>query len=543
MLERLITQERDGDFGRHIMRSIPVAMTWEMLTRGRWNLLAFATGANLMPAILLAALRHEGLDDTGVPSMLVIHIMLVQLNMLIFGCALFEAQGQPSRLYALPISTASLVAWQMFPAMLMMALESVASTAILNTVFGLDWPLWGPALSAAVGVAAILAVLWSTDKSGWLPIAIGVVGAPLGLWFKSRFGPTFSQPTHQWVEVTPVEVLTMLIFAGLSYYAAVVGVARRRCGETLPSLGIIAFIERVFDPPPEFGPPFSSPLQAQFWFEWRKKGWAMPAVVLFGMFIGLSIWGIFIREWKDLFEGFVAGGAMLALMGFLGLFLGNVGPHDMTFEIGHFLATRPMTNTELARTTLKVLARSVLIAWAIWAVPFLILFVSLYALQAVPNVQVLRDFGWWYFPVTLLGSWTTVSVLAAISMTGRTQLLAQLICGFLAAFIGLALFRRFVLPVSSQLPFDRAIGVTIGVMLLLGTVWSFVAARRRSLIGTPTVGAAATAWTVLCGLIVLDWTLHPARPWLAGVLAVSFAALVVAPLAAAPLALAWNRNR
>ncbi len=525
------------------MRSIPVAMTWEMLKRGRWNLLAFAAVANLLPAFLLTALRHEGLDDPGVPSMLVIYIMLVQLNMLIFGCALFDAQGQPSRLYALPISTASLVAWHMFPAMAVMALESVASTAILNAAFGLGWPLWGPALVAAVGVAAILAVLWSTEKSGWLPIAVGVVGAILGLWFKSRFGPTFSQPTHQWVEVTPIEVFTLLMFAGLSFYAAVIGVARRRCGEPLPSLGIIAFIERVFDPPPEFGPPFSSPLQAQFWSEWRKKGLAIPAVVVFGMFIGLGIWVIFVRELKDLFEGFVAGGAMLTMAGFLGLFLGNFGSNDTTFEMGHFLATRPVSNTELARTTLKVLARSVLIGWTIWAVPFLILLAVLSANHAVPSVEILRDLGAWYFPATLLGSWTTVSVLAAIAMTGRTQLLAQLICGFLAVFVSLGLFRRFALPVSAQLPFDRGIGITIGVLLLLGTAWSFVAARRRSLIGTPTVGAAATAWAVLSGLIVLDSTLHPTRPWIAEMLAVSLAALVVAPLAAAPLALAWNRNR
>ena len=91
--------------------------------------------------------------------------------------------------------------------------------------------------------------------------------------------------------------------------------------------------------------------------------------------------------------------------------------------------------------------------------------------------------------------------------------------------------------------FERGLGITIGVLLLLGTTLWFVAARRRLLIGTPTVGAAAGVWTVLSGLIVLDWAQHPARPWLAGLLAVSAAALVVAPLAAAPLALAWNRNR
>lgn len=526
------------------MRFVPVAMTCEMLTRGRWNLLAFALAANLMPAFLLTAMRNDGWSlDPQEPFILIMHVVLIQINMFIFGAALFDAAGQPSRLYALPITTASLVAWQMLPAMAAMMLESLASTAVLNAVFDVGWPLWGPALFAAVGVAAIQAVLWTTEKSGWIVLAIAIVGAILGLWFKSRFGPMFSQPTHQWVDVTPVEVLTLLMFAGLSYYAAVVGVARRRCGEPLPSLGIIAWVERVFDPAPDVRPAFASPLQAQFWMEWRKKGWAMPAVVLFGMFIGLSIWVIFNRQLKDLFEGFAAGGAMLMLIGFLGLFLGNVGSNDTTFEMGHFLATRPLTNTEISRTILKVLARSVLIAWVIWAVPFLILYAILDVRQAVPAVEVLQDFGWWYFPATLLGSWTVVSVLAAISMAGRTQLLAQLICGLLGGFIGLATFRCFALPASAWLPFDRGVGVTIAALLLLGTLWAFVAARRHSLIGMPMVVAAASAWTVLSGLIVLDWTLHPDRPWLAGVLAVSFAALVVAPLAGAPLALAWNRNR
>jgi uncharacterized membrane protein YdcZ (DUF606 family) len=525
------------------MQSIPVAMTWEMLASKRWQLLAFALGANALPAFLLTALRQHAVIDPTDTSMLTLHVMLTQLNTIIFACALFDAVGQPSRLYALPISTGSLVAWQMIPAMTAMAVESVVSTVLINAAFDMGWPLWGPALFAVAGVNSILAVLWTTEKSGWIVIAMLIPSAILGLWFKSHFGPTFSLPAHPWVDVTPIEVFGLLMFSGLSYYVAVIGVARRRCGESLPSLGVIAFIERLFDPPPEFGPPFSSPLQAQYWMEWRRKGWAMPAVVLFGMFIGLSIWGICIRDVKELFEGFVAGGSMLTLSGLLGLLLGNVGSNDTTFEMGHFLATRPLTNSELSRTTLKVLARSVLTAWSIWAVPFLALYAILYARQAVPDVKVLNDFGWWYFPATLLGCWAVVSVFAMSSMTGRTELPAQLICGLLAASVGLDLFRRFVLPESVRMPFDRGVSVTIAALLLFGTVWTFVAARRRSLIGRPTVGFAASAWTLLSGLIVLDWALHPARPWLAGLLAVSAAALVVAPLAAAPLALAWNRNR
>ena len=525
------------------MHSIPVAMTWEMLKRGRWNLIAFAFAANLLHLILLTGLQHDGALDTFGSGLSVMHLVLIQINVLIFGIALFDALGPPSRLYALPIRTEALVAWQMLMAMVVMALESLASTALLNAVFGLNWPLWGPTLYAVAGVAANLAALWFTEKSGWFPIAVGFVGVVLGLWLKSRYGPMFSEPEHMWLEVTPMEVLTLFIFAGLSYYAAIIGVARHRCGESLPSLGIIAMFERVFDPPPDVGPPFSTPLQAQVWFEWRKKGWALPVVVVFGMFIGLSVWGVFNRELNDLFEGFVAGGAILTLMGFLGLFLGAVGPNDSTFDIGHFQATRPLTNSEISQTVLKVMARSVLIAWTIWAVPFLILFATLSASQAVPNVEILQDFGWWYFPATLLGCWTVMSVLSAMAMTGRSRLLSQLVCGLVAGSMGLVLFSSFALPDSARLPFARGLAVTAGAVLVFGTVWIFIAALRRSLIALATVAAAGSVWMLLSGLIVFDWVLHPDRSWLACVLVVGLAALVVAPLAAAPLALAWNRNR
>ena len=525
------------------MRSIPVTMTWEMLTRGRWQLPAFALAANVFPVFLLTAMHHDGSLDPDDPSMLTMQLTMMQIQMFVFGCAAFDAQGQPSRLYAMPIPTSSLVAWQMLPSMVLVWLESLASTACWNAMFDLNWPLWGPALFAAVGVAAIQALLWSAEKSAWLPLAVGIVGAILGLWFKSRYGPMFSLPTHPWVAVTTADIFALLTFAGLAYYGAVVGVARRRCGEPLPSLGIIAWIERVCDPPPEVGAPFTTPEQAHFWFEWRRKGRVMPATVVFGMVIGLVIWVLFIRELPDLFAGFIAGGAMLTLMGFLGVVLGIVGPDDKTFEMGHFLATRPLTNTEMSRTLLKVLAKSVLIAWVIWAVPFVILTAILFAKGAIPPVEILNDLGWRYFPMTLLGCWTVLSVLASISMTGRPALLAQLVLGLFALFIGLGLFYNYALPVEARLNFSRGVGVAVGVAIALGTVWAFVSARRRALIGLPTLYAAFSVWTVLSGLFVFDWMQHSARPLPLGVMVVLLAPLVVAPLATAPLALAWNRNR
>ena len=55
---------------------------------------------------------------------------------------------------------------------------------------------------------------------------------------------------------------------------------------------------------------------------------------------------------------------------------------------------------------------------------------------------------------------------------------------------------------------DRWIAAAVGVIFILGTVWAFVAARRRSLIGSPTVWAATGSWSAMCVLAMLFWSQH-----------------------------------
>jgi len=57
------------------------------------------------------------------------------------------------------------------------------------------------------------------------------------------------------------------------------------------------------------------------------------------------------------------------------------------------------------------------------------------------------------------------------------------------------------------------------------------------------VYVAAGIWLALSSLVMLEAVLHRERPFPLYVLIVGLVALAVAPLAAAPLALAWNRNR
>lgn len=526
------------------MRSIPLAMTWEMLYRGRWSLIAGLLGANALPALIMTALAAEGPLDPEHPSQILMHLLLIQICMLVFASALFTAQGHPSRLYAFPVSASTLAACHLFPAMAAVAIAAVVNSAVLNLVFQLHWPLWGPALFAAVAIAVVQAALWLTEKSTWIFFVFALVGATLGLWFKSRYGEVFSLPIRYWTEITPADGLTMLAAVVLAYSLAVVGIARNRRGEPLPSLGIMARLARLFDSAPIVSLPLRTPADAQFWFEWTKKGWFMPVAVVFGMLTGLAIWLIFNRDGNELFQGFVVGGGMVSVAGFVGgVVLGNSGPNDSNFEMAQFLATRPMTNADMARIVLKVLVKSVFLAWITWAAAFLALYLILLVTQVVPAPALPKELGWWYFPATFLGAWIVAALIASAGLTGRSGPLMILLCGSFATWIGLMLLSKYALSREAQAQLFGGVMIVLAVIFALGTAWAFLAAFRRSLIGSTTLVLALSAWLLLGILVGLEWMLHPTVPILRYVFVVGLSALVVAPLATAPLALAWNRNR
>jgi hypothetical protein len=529
-------------------------MTWEMLRRGRWSLPTAALGANALPLLLFTVLQHDGALDPTEKSQIMMHIVVVQINVLFFGIFVFGAIGAPARLYALPIRTSSLVALLLLQGMLAVAAELVLSTMLLNAAFGLGWPLlgWpllGPALFGAVAASTILAMLWFTEKSAWIFVAIGLAGSVLGLWLKSHYGPMFSPPSHYWAVVTPVDALTLILATLLAYWIGVAGVSRNRCGEPPLSVGLIAWFERVFAATPQDGLAFRTPADAQFWFEWRTKGPALPAMVIMGLVMGFGIWLIGIRESKALYEGLVSGGALLVLGGFLGGFVfGNLGRPDSHLQIGHFLATRPISTTEIARSVLKCAAKGLLIAWTIWAVAFFALYALLWSLGVGFMLSMPAPLGWWYLPATLVGAWAAMGVLTPVALAGRQTLAAVLIFGSVALFVGLLLLSKYALSREGQEQFFQGSLVACGIALMLGTAWAFSAARRRSLIGGPTLIVASVVWVALCTLVALQrlsslGTSHPAERLPLYIAAVGILALAVSPLATAPLALAWNRNR
>ncbi len=517
-------------------------MTWEILERGRWALPAAALGALAFPVLILSALEFEGPFDPRDPSMHIMHNILVQMNVLMFGSALTAAYWKMSLLYAYPATTASLVTWRLAPAMIAMAVETVVWTAALNDLFHLRWPLWGPALFSAVALAAIAAAVWLTERSRWVFVALAVVAVVLGMWFKGRYGGMFSQPVHPWNAVTPTEGLTLLAFAAVVFWIAVVGVARNRRGEPPFSVGLIAWLDRVLDRAPTARVPFRTPSAAQLWFV-RRNGVLMPVLVVLALPIGLIIWLFSNRDPQDLVEGWwVFSRALMCIALVGGATLGNVNSAG-DVAMGQFLATRPMTTPDMARTVLRTSATSLLLAWAIWAVALLLVYGMLALVGAVPDPWFPPAIDGREIPASFIGSWAILGGFVSILLTGRSQPFIRLFAQLFAAYIVLVVIAKFALTQEAQDLTMRIVATAVGVVILLGTAWAFVAARRRGLVDAPTAWAALSVGAALVIGAVLVFPPGDPVPRSAYALLIGVVALAIAPLAAAPLALAWNRHR
>jgi hypothetical protein len=540
----------EGKTGIHIMRTIPMALTWELLTRGR-RLHVLMTCAGLaLPMLIYTALSLQGAIDPGDPAYIVIHLTMVQINVFVFGSGVMQAMGNVSRLYPYPARTSTLVAWQLLPAMAIVGVETLFSSVILNWLFDVRWPLWGPVLFSAVAFTAVIATMWLTEKSAWLPWALAIVGSVLGLWFKSRYGSLFDSPTYYWDVVTVGEVIMLAIIAVIAQVTAVYAVSRNRRGDTIPPLGVVAWFEQASERGTTLHGRFRSASDAHLWFEWRRMGWAMPAAVVTALAIGGSLWLIFNRDPKELLEAlYIGGGVLIVLTGFTcGLLLGNTAPAEANSQVGHFLATRPMTNSHLAGLMLRTAAASVCLAWVLWIIPLGLAFgvVLLPGYLRLEQLDLFVREAWWYVPAMLLAAWTTCGVFASAVLSGRPQWVVGLLLGGFTTFIALQFTFDYTLTQEQKLFAMRTIFTIVCVVIALATAALFTVARRRELVTAPTAWGSLAAWGVLVAGLIVSQVLAPRLPEWPVTMCVSVSsamALIFAPLAAAPLALSINRTR
>ena len=520
------------------MRSIFFAMLRDAVQRGRWILpLGFLAG-NLLPVLLFTAFAKIGVKVTNAPDWLFLHLMVTHVSIMSFAPAIMFAQGPPNRLFTFPVSNRRLVAYYLLIAGSLMIAQIALSQALINAIFGLDWPIQGPALFGGAALALVYAVIWFADRSAWFCPALILLVAPAAVWHKTRYGDFLPLPTRSWQGVTVVELLTLSAMALIAFAFAAVGVGRMRSGESPFSVGFIDWVKRWFDRSLEAGPAFSSPAEAQVWFERTKKAGVLPWLVVFGLVVGVGGWLIFDRNLDAIYHGMTNGGWMLLAAGMIcGLIYGSGGATDSNPEMGPFLGTRPMTSKDMANTILKLAARDVALGWLIWLG-------ATVALHLLVEAYIPTRWSWVQIVGPLVGCWIALGIAATLLMVGRLKYFVIAVFSPLGLTMVGAIASSLFLSPRGQQSYNEFAKAAMGIGCAAVTCWSLFAARRANLISTATLLGCLAIWAVVGSLAVAMIHTHLNVRSIADYLqAVGLASLAAAPLATAPLTLAWNRVR
>ena len=366
-----------------------------------------------------------------------------------------------------------------------------------------------------------------------------------------------------------MEWVALISVAAVSYVATVAAVGRDRCGDKLPSINgwkwLMQQVERRGRSAAPVRSPFRSAEAAQSWSEWRTKGIAFPIIVglilLFSVLvvtIRITFAGGAIETFRSLYEGLLAGGGILAVVAaIVGLLMGSTARmpssrnHDLTIRdlaaqselerMGHFLATRPISDTSYANVILRTALKSMIVAWVMWAIALGFVFVARSLMGDTITKPTPPDFGGWYFPLTLLSAWIAIANISVVVLTGRGSKFIFAGVGSAVGFILISGLLSNVTSESVQLIIGQVLMWTASAVLIAGTALAIRKAVQQRLIERLMVYRMTAGWL---GIVVLAVVTKPANvPVVGYALIAAFAALAMVPMATAPLAVSWNRHR
>jgi hypothetical protein len=561
------------------MTSIALALTRDYLRRSLWPALAalgYLVGLPLLGYLLIV---WQGTPVDAFNTFIAVRLPFGVLLVSLFGfmLAVWMGQGQDAfgmapRLYVLPLTTWFAVGCRMLQCGLTVAALCLLTLGAYNRLFGTSWPLWAPAALLVPAAWWFQAATWTLrDFRLWKLAAAAGVLVSLGYWIALHSAPdALGLPGQSWIGQAPAEALVWLVYSATAIAVSLEGVARHRRGD---SVGPGAWLERRLLGIESFlrqrRSGFADPEEALCWLEWTRRGLVLPVGMAGMHLLGLVVGAAYVAlGWSrpiDVLEfQVVLGLALQPQLGLLiGMFQGHRSQTSSRLEFDSFSATRPVSDRTLARAFLRMAWRAVAVSYAVTAAACLIAAAWAYGEQRAALVRLLEShfiwssLGGWSVPLvfaaSLLAAWAAMGLSASLVLSGRSSLLGWVIGTAVVTLIGTVIVINLFLPPPVAAVWIAACAGALGLAILIGTVWAFLAARRWRLISTAGIWQSAVTWLVLCAAAAfVGFGMHhaatstpptPTLRWLALPLIPGLLALCVAPLATAPLALAWNRHR
>src|SRR5438552_1026447 len=436
----------------------------------------------------------------------------------------------PARMFTLPVTNAALVGWPMLYGTAAMAILWLAARLFAVWPSGIEIPLIWPALLAA----ALLA--W-TQALTWMPYGLPGIRLIVTVLCLAALDTVVLLAIH-FKAGEPRMVAILAPQVPLAYLVARFAVARARRRDHFPS-----------------------PARAQAWFEWRRHGLSLPALV--GLLLPFELALLWLA--KDA-PAFVFEILFLALITppFMAAFTAwtvsqpNPQVRD-SYGVPPFIATRPLTSAELIAAKLKMAMWSTLAAWllVLVAMPLALEWSGTWSVvterarrmndaigtprAATVVLLILAGF--------IVATWKQLVQSLHIGLTGREWIVKGSVLLTLTFLILLGPIVEWIIdsPSGQRALWNALPLILAGLVGLKMSAAAWIATRldRSRLLGDRALVLGAACWVLAVFALygVLVWFFS--TPFVAHYLLALIAILAVplARISAAPLALAWNRHR
>ncbi len=552
------------------MNSPAIGIGYSLWLRTRWALggvlavlLVVAVGGELFPS------EYWMCGLVALPMV----VMAYLLNVFTYGPVDLGVQRSafPSYMLALPAQTGSLVGWSMLYGAVTHALIWMLMALLMRRATGGEVPVIWPAVVLAAATVWVQAVSWSSFPS---PFArIPVLAAVLVPLFLLALLAGWAKDVWNVQSVGWIVAGGSAMWALAAYAFGVRGLARTRRGDGSDWIHWLTNRVMTLAPLRRFSgehvrPAFHSAVAAQLWHEIHRNGKNLPA--MYG-FVALPLLLVLVSGimQSDTSASLMWGSTKLtpAQLGLVMLMYGPVffgmqlsagmGKLDIwgKLEMPSFFAVRPMTNLQFVLIKMAAAVIPVLATWAITLV-LLAVWVAVEASPLNANDSLVRAaYANWTWKGLAIGSVALIGVVGLtwenitggmwISLLGRKWIVFSIQMAFVSLVAGAAVAGLWIY----HNPEIRTRLVTlmpwiVGGFLLLklcSAVGVMMALRERCRIEPAVLARFTLGWVAVVGLLlaVVCYFTPPTWMLVAGIiLFVPFA-----QLAAAPLALDWNRHR
>lgn len=280
--------------------------------------------------------------------------------------------GIPVRMFTLPVRTGFIVG----------CLAIYGTAAILATYFvwmivikgtaGFSLPLGWPAVSLVASMICFQAAVWGLASFPWIRIFVICAGA-LGMIVLNAI---LAEAGVRHLDREHVLTAVMLSVVPVAAVAAWFGVKSERRGGWSPWGWVRSLWSAFANALPRRKRPFRTAHEAQFWFEWRWRGYFVSLALAFSI-AGAACICIPFASITD--SGFPVAGVVgivilpLWFCGVSGIGLAKTDYWLSEVAMQPFHASRPLSDGELFVTKLKVATGIVLLGWGLGSLLVLVL--------------------------------------------------------------------------------------------------------------------------------------------------------------------------